>query len=101
MSRVPDDATAYAHRSRFAMINIGNILQSVDELAAIKPWVDSFAKAIQRGPEAAYVNFLTDEGPARVRQAYPGTTYDRLVAIKTRYDPTNLFHRNQNIAPRI
>jgi len=101
VSRVPDDATAYAHRSRFAMINIGNILQSVDELAAIKPWVDSFAKAIQRGPEAAYVNFLTDEGPARVRQAYPGTTYDRLVAIKTRYDPTNLFHRNQNIAPRI
>ena len=99
VSRVPDDATAYAHRSRSAMINIGNILQSVDEMAAIKPWVNSFAKAIQRGPEAAYVNFLMDEGPARVRQAYPGKTYDRLVAIKRRYDPTNLFHRNQNIPP--
>ena len=39
------------------------------------------------------------KGPARVRQAYPGKTYDRLVAIKRRYDPTNLFHRNQNIPP--
>jgi len=99
VSRVPDDATAYAHRSRFAMINIGNILKSVEEMAAIKPWVDSFAKAIQRGPEAAYVNFLMNEGPARVRQAYPGKTYERLVAIKKRYDPSNLFRRNQNIAP--
>src|SRR2546427_306068 len=47
VARVPDDATAYAHRRRFAMINIGNLVQSVEELTAIKPWVDSFEKAIQ------------------------------------------------------
>jgi FAD/FMN-containing dehydrogenase len=45
------------------------------------------------------VNFLVDEGPERVRAAYPGATWDRLAAIKRRYDPTNLFHRNQNVPP--
>ena len=39
----------------------------------------------------AYVNFLGDEGQARVREAYPGPTWERLAAIKARYDPTNLF----------
>jgi len=45
------------------------------------------------------VNFLGDEGAARVRDAYPGSTWDRLAAIKARYDPTNLFRLNQNIPP--
>jgi FAD/FMN-containing dehydrogenase len=45
------------------------------------------------------VNFLMDEGPDAVRDAYPGKTGERLAAIKGRYDPTNLFRRNQNIAP--
>ena len=99
VARVPDDATAYAHRRRFAMINIGNLVQSVEELTAIRPWVDSFEKAIQRGPEAAYVNFLMDEGPERVRRAYPAGTYERLMKVKRQYDPTNLFRLNQNIPP--
>ena len=99
VARVPDDATAYAHRRRFAMINIGNLVQSVEELTAIKPWVDTFEKAIQRGPEAAYVNFLMDEGPERVRRAYPAGTYERLMKVKRQYDPTNLFRLNQNIPP--
>jgi FAD/FMN-containing dehydrogenase len=46
------------------------------------------------------VNFLTDEGSERIRAAYPGPTWDRLAAIKRRYDPTNLFRLNQNIPPR-
>jgi FAD/FMN-containing dehydrogenase len=45
------------------------------------------------------VNFLGDEGVERVHAAYPGATWDRLAAVKARYDPTNLFHRNQNIPP--
>ncbi len=40
-----------------------------------------------------------DEGPERVRAAYPGATWDQLAEIKRRYDPTNLFHLNQNIPP--
>ena len=63
------------------------------------PWLEGFAAALGQGDAGAYVNFLVDEGPARVRQAYPGPTWDRLAEIKRRYDPTNLFHRNQNIAP--
>ena len=45
------------------------------------------------------MNFVGDEGPARVRDAYPGATYDRLAAIKRQYDPDNVFRRNQNVAP--
>ena len=43
------------------------------------------------------MNFLNDEGEARVRDAYPGPTCDRLAAVKRRYEPTNLFRLNQNI----
>ena len=55
--------------------------------------------ALRQGDAGAYVNFLGDEGDARVRDAYPGSTWDRLVEIKRRYDPTNLFRLNQNIPP--
>ena len=51
------------------------------------------------GAPGVYVNFLSDEGPERVREAYPGATWDRLVEVKRRYDPDNLFRRNQNIPP--
>ncbi len=46
-----------------------------------------------------YSNFLAVEGEARVREAYPPPTYDRLAEIKRRYDPSNLFLMNQNIRP--
>ena len=46
-----------------------------------------------------YVNELGSEGDDRVRAAYPRHTYERLVALKNAYDPTNLFHLNQNIPP--
>jgi hypothetical protein len=48
--------------------------------------------------EAVYVNYLGDEGEERVRAAY-GAKYERLVALKNRYVPTNLFRMNQNIRP--
>ena len=62
-------------------------------------WVDGAAAALQQGDEGAYVNFLGDERPERVRRAYPGSTWDRLVEVKRRYDPDNLFRRNHNIPP--
>jgi FAD/FMN-containing dehydrogenase len=51
-----------------------------------------------RSPSAAYVNNLGTEGEDRIREGY-GANYDRLAAIKTIYDPTNLFRSNQNIRP--
>ena len=48
---------------------------------------------------AAHSTIDIDEGPDRVREAYPGPTWDRLVEVKRRWDPGNLFRRNQNIPP--
>ena len=66
---------------------------------AARTWVDGLAGRLHGDDTAGYVNFLGDEGPERVRQAYPGGTWDRLREIKRRYDPTNLFRMNQNIPP--
>ena len=69
-----------------------------DEAVAHEEWASRFAVALRDGePATAYVNFLGEEGAERVRQAYPGSTWDRLCSVKAEYDPTNLFHLNQNI----
>ena len=54
---------------------------------------------LRQGDDGVYVNFLGDEGPARLRAAYPGATWERLREVKARYDPTNLFRGNHNIPP--
>jgi len=95
IARVPNEATAYAHRDRRIMVNVAVLRQDMEEAAARRPWVDEFASALQEGVNRrAYVGFLGDEGTQRVRDAYPGPTWDRLAAIKMTYDPTNLFRRN-------
>jgi FAD/FMN-containing dehydrogenase len=100
MARVPVEATAFAHRHRPIMAALG----CVYELAADRPtheaWAGGFAAALRRdGDPGVYVNFLTDEGPERVREAYPGPTWDRLIEVKRRWDPDNLFRRNHNLPP--
>ena len=99
MARVPADATAFAHRQSKIMVNVAALYERPDEIAVHGPWVDAFAAALRQGDDGAYVNFLGDEGEARIRAAYPGSTWDRLRQIKARYDPTNLFRLNQNIPP--
>jgi FAD/FMN-containing dehydrogenase len=99
VARVPVEATAYAHRSSRIMVNVAAFYESPDDRPAKQAWVESFASALQQDDESAYVNFVGDEGPDRVRAAYPGATWDRLAAIKARYDPDNLFRRNQNVPP--
>ena len=99
MARVPSDATAYAHRSSKIMVNLAAFYEGEADRAAKEKWVADFAAAIDQGDRAVYSNFLGDEGAARVRDAYPGSTWDRLVEIKRRYDPTNLFRLNQNVTP--
>jgi FAD/FMN-containing dehydrogenase len=99
MARVSPDATAFAHRGRRVMVAIGAVYERAEETPVHEAWVTDFAAALRQGEAGVYVNFLGDEGEARVREAYPGPTWDRLAAIKRRYDPTNFFRLNQNIPP--
>lgn len=99
MARVPVEATAFAHRKAKIMVNVAAFYDGPADRAAKEAWVLRLSRVLERENGGAYVNFLGDEGRERVRQAYPGPTWDRLVAIKRKYDPTNLFRRNQNIPP--
>jgi FAD/FMN-containing dehydrogenase len=99
MARVPVEATAFAHRTSRIMVNLAALYEVPDEKPVHEAWVMRFATALQQGDRGAYVNFLGDEGAARVQDAYPGATWERLRAVKRRYDPTNLFHFNHNILP--
>jgi FAD/FMN-containing dehydrogenase len=99
MARVSAEATAFAHRGRRVMVAIGAVYERAEETPVHEAWVTGFAAALREGEAGVYVNFLGDEGEARVREAYPGPTWDRLAAIKGRYDPTNFFRLNQNIPP--
>ncbi len=99
VARVPADATAFAHRQRRIMANVAAFYTGPEDRAEREAWVAAFAAALRQGDTAAYVNFLGDEGPARLHDAYPGATWERLVAVKRRYDPENLFRLNQNIPP--
>ena len=99
MARVPVDATAFAHRKSRIMANVAALYQQPGEKATHEAWAADFAAALRQSDTGAYANFLGDEGEARVRAAYPGTTWDRLATIKAQYDPTNLFRLNQNIPP--
>ena len=82
------------------MANLAVLYQKPEEKPIHEAWTTDFAAALRQKDSGAYVNFLGDEGAARVRAAYPGPTWKRLVEIKARYDPDNLFHLNQNIPPR-
>ncbi len=99
MARVPAEATAFAHRSARIMVNIAALYEKPEEKPVHQAWVTGFAGALHQGYDGAYVNFLSDEGQGRVRAAYPGATWERLRAIKRRYDPSNLFRLNQNVPP--
>jgi FAD/FMN-containing dehydrogenase len=99
MARVPAEATAFAHRRSRIMVNLAAFYTGPEDLAVRQAWVAGFAAALQQGDTGAYMNFLGDEGEERLRSAYPGQTWERLAAIKRRYDPTNLFRLNHNIRP--
>jgi hypothetical protein len=99
MARVSSDATAFAHRKSRIMANLAAIYGDPADRDRLEGWVSRFADRLRQDDQGAYVNFLGIEGDERVRAAYPGATWDRLVGIKRRYDPTNLFRLNQNIPP--
>ena len=99
MARVPADATAFAHRNRGILVNVAAMYTSPEERPEHEAWVTGLASELNQGDPAGYAGFLGDEGEARARAAYPGSTWERLVDVKTGYDPDNLFRLNQNIPP--
>ena len=101
VARVPADATAYAFRSDAMVVNVAAFYDGEEDRSARSSWVREFAKTLQPEEAGAYVNFLSDDGKARIRAAYPGATWDRLTRVKATYDPTNFFHRNHNIPPAV
>ena len=102
VARVPEEATAFAHRHRKMMANLALALPESGEPEPHEEWLARLAGELESraGATGSYIGFLGDVDPTRVRQAYPGKTWERLVAVKAKYDPGNLFRRNHNVPPR-
>ncbi len=98
LARVDDGATAFAERSMPFVLNAVTGWQDPDAAAAHRSWARAVIEAASDASTGrAYVNFLGD--PDEARTSYGKDTYDRLVSLKNRYDPTNVFRLNQNIPP--
>jgi FAD/FMN-containing dehydrogenase len=98
-NRVAPDATAFAHRdAMFATVIAGMWPDPTDNEANIQ-WVrDYYDATAPLSEEGGYVNFMSGDDQGRIKANY-GDSYDRLVEVKRKYDPDNLFHLNQNIRP--
>jgi FAD/FMN-containing dehydrogenase len=98
-NRVSADAMAYYHRDAKFVLNVHGRWDDVADDEKGIAWArEFFQTSAPYASAGAYVNFMTEEEGDRVAAAY-GSNYDRLVQIKKRYDPENIFHLNQNIKP--
>jgi FAD/FMN-containing dehydrogenase len=101
MARVAPDATAFAHRERKYFVSIINVwLDPSEDAATHEAWTESLWQKIRPEGSGVYVNFLEREGEDRIREAYPAGAYERLAEVKAKYDSTNFFRSNQNVAPK-
>lgn len=98
-SRIAPDVTAFPHRNTPFLLNIHTRWQKASDDARAMKWAGDFHKATEPYSQGVYVNFLSEEGAGRVKQAYTPEVWDRLVESKRKWDPENLFRRNQNISP--
>jgi len=100
MDRVPADATAFGHRDWPYNIVVTTQWETPEETQANIAWTKELWDALKPFlADASYINYIDDEGEEGIRTSY-GAKLDRLVALKTKYDPTNFFHVNQNFKPR-
>ena len=97
VARVGDDETAFNGRRAAFTYNIGACTESAEGFEEERDWVRSFWSALEPWHQGVYVNFLGDDEPARVLESYGPAKYERLRALKRRYDPGNFFRINQNI----
>jgi hypothetical protein len=99
VARVGESETAFNGRKAGFTFNINGNSQTAEGFDAEREWARAYWSALEPHHMGVYVNFLMDEGQERVRQAYGAEKYDRLQAVKRKYDPGNFFRLNQNIAP--
>ncbi len=97
--RVAENETAFAHRKTPFVLNIHSRWQDVADDEKCLAWARNFHSSTQPFANGVYVNFLSEEGADRVKEAYTGKVWNRLVQLKIKYDPANLFRMNQNIQP--
>ncbi|MBZ5586955.1 MAG: FAD-binding oxidoreductase [Acidobacteriia bacterium] len=99
-NRVGKDETAFFYRDAKYVHVIAAMYPNPADTANNVAWVRDYWTALHpHSSGGAYVNFLMEEGDERIRATYGGN-YDRLAAIKRKYDPTNLFRLNQNVQPK-
>jgi FAD/FMN-containing dehydrogenase len=98
VSRIPDDATAYAHR-RAELLVVTIAVGPKSAVQAARPALDAIWRKLAAHVSGSYANFLTSTGQEDAAAIYPPHTYQRLAAVKHQYDPCNLFAHNHNISP--
>lgn len=100
VGRVDDDGTAFTGRTAAHDINfVASWLPEDPEPEATTAWARNCWDALRPFGHGVYVNFMSDEPSAHVKVAYGDHKYGRLTALKAKYDPSNVFRFNQNIAP--
>ena len=102
VSRVPADATAAGHRDAAYMAHPIACWEDPADSKRYLDWVRRFSEAMQPfATGGVYLNFEPDAGEERVRAGYGAEKYAKLVALKDKWDPSNLFRVNQNIKPSV
>ena len=103
MTRIEEDKTAFRGRKNNFLFSVDGVWSDPEETPKVVAYSRNFLASLDAYSHGgSYLNFagLGEEGEALVKAAY-GPNYERLVALKNKYDPTNLFHLNQNIKPTV
>jgi FAD/FMN-containing dehydrogenase len=100
VARVGDEETAYGERQAPYVLNLLGFSHDDGGMEPHSEWANRVYGDLEPSlTGGAYINFLSSEGEERVKAAYGAEKFDRLQALKDRYDPTNLFHLNQTVPP--
>ena len=98
-SRVGSDETAFSFRSTPFVMNIHTRWREQSDDEACMKWARGFFADTKPYSHGVYVNFISDEEESRTKEAYTPEVWEKLVKVKTAWDPNNLFRVNQNIKP--
>jgi len=99
IARVKPDATAFLHRKAVRNVALFSFWEKPEDRDPSMQWARGAWPKLEPLTEGFYVNELAADDPERRIKANYGSNYDRLVKLKNKYDPTNLFHMNANVKP--